>query len=69
MVVQDQSSTAKRRVATRTLALLVQRTGTVIEPYTRYPELLSVLLRGLQAEQSLDIRLELLKVLTYADVC
>jgi FKBP12-rapamycin complex-associated protein len=61
--IQDQSSTTKRRVATRTLALLVQRTGTVIEPYQRYPDLLRMLLKGLQSEQSVDIRLELLKVL------
>jgi serine/threonine-protein kinase mTOR len=61
--LQDQSSTTKRRVATRTLALLVQRTGTVIEPYQRYPDLLRMLLKGLQTEQSVDIRLELLKVL------
>ncbi len=61
--IQDQSSSSKRRIATCTLGLLVQRTGMVIEPYTRYPDLLGVLLKGLQAEQSLDIRTELLKVL------
>ena len=48
--IQDLSSTTKRRVATSTLALMVQRTGTVIEPYKRYPDLLGVLLKGLQVE-------------------
>ena len=61
--IQDLSSTTKRRVATSTLALMVQRTGTVIEPYKRYPDLLGVLLKGLQVEQVPVIRLELLTVL------
>ena len=35
----------------------------MIEPYKRYPDLLGVLLKGLQVEQVPDIRLELLTVL------
>jgi FKBP12-rapamycin complex-associated protein len=61
--LQDQSSSMKREVSLRTLGVLVQSTGYVIEPFERYPELLSVMSTRLQAETSSKIRTEYIKVI------
>lgn len=61
--LQDQSSVAKREAALGTLGKLVTATGYVIEPYIRYPQLLTMLINFLKTEQLLSIRREAMKVL------
>ncbi|OZJ02458.1 hypothetical protein BZG36_04099 [Bifiguratus adelaidae] len=62
-ILQDQSSSAKRDAALKTLGQLAGHTGYVIEPYTHYSILLNILMTTLRTEQSLAIRRETLKVL------
>ena len=61
--LQDQGSVAKREVAVRTLVQLVQATGSSIEPYSKYPQLMGIIISGLQSEQSPPIRIELIRLL------
>ncbi|KAI7861526.1 armadillo-type protein [Spinellus fusiger] len=61
--LQDQSSSAKRDAALKTLGQLASNTGFVIEPYTKYPALLSVLIGILKTEQSANIRRETVKLM------
>ena len=61
--IQDQSSPAKREVALRTLGLLLQSSGDVVEPYVKYPSLLSILLIMLRTETNVQIRLEIIRLL------
>lgn len=46
------------QVALWTLGQLVESTGSVVEPYSKYPNLLDVLLNFLKTEQSISIRRE-----------
>nr|KAJ3421473.1 phosphatidylinositol kinase- protein kinase tor1 [Polyrhizophydium stewartii] len=59
----DQGSTSKREAALRSLSRISARTGWVVEPYTRYPALLDILITILKTEQSAMIRREAVKVL------
>jgi len=61
--LQDKSSMVKRGVALRTLGELVSSTGSVIEPYLKYPQLLPTLLNTLKSGYSYIIRKEAMKVL------
>ncbi len=61
--LQDQGSVGKREVAVRTLVQLVQATGSSIEPYSKYPQLMGIIISGLQSEQSPPIRIELIRLL------
>eukprot|EP01114_Cavostelium_apophysatum_P008932 TRINITY_DN21_c0_g2_i1.p1 TRINITY_DN21_c0_g2~~TRINITY_DN21_c0_g2_i1.p1 ORF type:complete len:2332 (-),score=773.36 TRINITY_DN21_c0_g2_i1:268-7263(-) len=60
--LQDQSSHSKREVAIRTLGLLAESTGYVIEPFIKYPRLLDTILNEIQIETSPAIRKEVIKV-------
>jgi len=60
--LQDQSSTVKRDAALKTLGQLTSNTGFVIEPYQKYPQLLSILINILKTEQSISIRRETVKL-------
>ncbi|CAG8528851.1 8861_t:CDS:10, partial [Acaulospora morrowiae] len=60
--LQDQSSTVKRDAALKTLGQLTSNTGFVIEPYQKYPKLLTILINILKTEQSLSIRRETVKL-------
>nr|FAA04053.1 TPA: mechanistic target of rapamycin [Lymnaea stagnalis] len=62
-MLQDSSSLQKREVALWTLGQLVESTGSVVEPYSKYPNLLDVLLNFLKTEQSITIRREVIRVL------
>ncbi|KAK0063750.1 serine/threonine-protein kinase mTOR-like isoform X1 [Biomphalaria pfeifferi] len=62
-MLQDSSSLQKREVALWTLGQLVESTGSVVEPYSKYPNLLDVLLNFLKTEQSISIRREVIRVL------
>eukprot|EP01113_Clastostelium_recurvatum_P006582 TRINITY_DN1298_c0_g1_i1.p1 TRINITY_DN1298_c0_g1~~TRINITY_DN1298_c0_g1_i1.p1 ORF type:complete len:2380 (+),score=927.36 TRINITY_DN1298_c0_g1_i1:62-7201(+) len=61
--LQDQSSTTKREVALRTLGQLASSTGYVINPFSRYPLLLEILLHEIKTERTPSIRREVIKVL------
>ncbi|CAI2178216.1 17365_t:CDS:10 [Funneliformis geosporum] len=61
--LQDQSSTVKRDAALKTLGQLTSNTGFVIEPYQKYPQLLSILINILKTEQSTSIRRETVKLI------
>jgi FKBP12-rapamycin complex-associated protein len=60
--LQDQSSSGKRYSALKTLGQIIRSTGYVIEPYTKYPGLLTVFIHILKTEQNPDIRRETIKV-------
>jgi len=60
--LQDQSSIVKRDAALKTLGQLTSNTGFVIEPYQKYPTLLSILINILKTEQSSSIRRETVKL-------
>lgn len=53
---QDSSSLSKREVAVWTLGQLVENTGYVVEPYTKYPHLMELLLNFLKTEQVNDFK-------------
>eukprot|EP01129_Flabellula_baltica_P009387 TRINITY_DN3829_c0_g1_i1.p1 TRINITY_DN3829_c0_g1~~TRINITY_DN3829_c0_g1_i1.p1 ORF type:complete len:2225 (-),score=435.29 TRINITY_DN3829_c0_g1_i1:13-6618(-) len=53
---QDRSSSSKRMEALRSLGLMVQSTGEVIEPLVREPELLPILLNILGKERVKEVR-------------
>jgi len=59
----DYSSSLKRLVALRALALLIQSTGFVIQPLLKYPKLLEVLFNIIKTEQQPRVRREVLKLL------
>ncbi|KAG5460401.1 MAG: armadillo-type protein, partial [Olpidium bornovanus] len=61
--LQDQSSSSKRVAALRALGQVSSYAGFVIEPYTRYPYLLDVLIGILKSEQSPAIRKETMRVM------
>lgn len=61
--LQDQSSSAKRDAALKTLGQLASNTGFVIEPYAKYPALLSILINILKTEQNATIRRETVKLM------
>ncbi|KAK5667368.1 phosphatidylinositol kinase-related protein kinase tor1 [Batrachochytrium dendrobatidis] len=61
--LQDQSSFSKREAAIRTLSRIISRTGWVIEPFIKYPNLLNYLIAILKSEQSPPIRRETVKVI------
>ncbi|KAI9272821.1 armadillo-type protein [Phascolomyces articulosus] len=61
--LQDQSSSAKRDAALQTLGQLASNTGFVIEPYTKYPALLNILISILKADQSVVTRRETVKLM------
>lgn len=61
--LQDQSSSAKREAALKTLSHLASNTGWVVEPYLKYPALLDVLISILKTEESHPIRRETMKVI------
>ncbi|KAI8344851.1 armadillo-type protein [Chlamydoabsidia padenii] len=61
--LQDQSSSAKRDAALKTLGQLASNTGFVIEPYAKYPALLSILINILKTEQNVTIRRETVKLM------
>ncbi|CAG8552522.1 7121_t:CDS:10 [Diversispora eburnea] len=61
--LQDQSSMVKRDAALKTLGQLTSNTGFVIEPYQKYPKLLTILINILKTEQSPSIRRETVKLL------
>jgi len=61
--LQDQSSSAKRLEALRTLGNIVKWTGFVITPFTTYPRLLPLLLGIIKTEQLQEIRTEAAKVI------
>ena len=48
---QDSSSLSKREVALWTLGQLVENTGYVVEPYSKYPHLMEMLHNFLKTEQ------------------
>ncbi|CAG8540856.1 14593_t:CDS:10, partial [Acaulospora colombiana] len=60
--LQDQSSIVKRDAALKTLGQLTSNTGFVIEPYQKYPKLLTILINILKTEQSSSIRRETVKL-------
>lgn len=59
----DQRNSLKRESALRALGMLVTNTASVIEPYTQYPNLLSILINILKLEQSVVIRHEVVRVI------
>ncbi|CAO3650716.1 unnamed protein product [Cunninghamella blakesleeana] len=61
--LQDQSSSSKREAALKTLGQLASNTGFVIEPYTKYPALLNILINILKTEQNTTIRRETVKLM------
>ncbi|KAK2747845.1 phosphatidylinositol kinase- protein kinase tor1 [Onygenales sp. PD_40] len=61
--LQDLSSQAKREAALRTLGQLASNAGYVIEPYTEYPHLLTVLINIIKTEQTGSLRKETIKLL------
>lgn len=61
--LQDQSSSAKRDAALKTLGQLASNTGFVIDPYIKYPALLNILINILKTEQSAIIRRETVKLM------
>ena len=63
-ILDDASSSQKREVSLWTLAQLVESTGAVVTPYSRYPTLLDTLLKFLSTEQShKQIRSQTLRLL------
>ncbi|KAI1309348.1 Serine/threonine-protein kinase mTOR [Halotydeus destructor] len=62
-VIQDSSSLPKREVGLWTLGQLVECTGYVVEPYTKYPGLIDILFNFLKSEPSQPIRREAIRVL------
>ena len=62
-ILDDASSSQKREVSLWTLAQLVESTGAVVTPYTRYPMLLDTLLKFLSTEQRPAIRSQTLRLL------
>lgn len=61
--LQDLSSDSKRLAALRTLGQLAANAGYVMEPYTDYPELLTVLINIVKAESAGPLRRETVKLM------
>ncbi|KAH0559920.1 hypothetical protein GP486_003558 [Trichoglossum hirsutum] len=61
--LQDQSSPAKREAALHTLGQLASSSGYVIDPYTDYPQLLSILVNIVKTEQTGFLRKETIKLM------
>ena len=62
-ILNDASSSQKREVSLWTLAQLVESTGAVVTPYSKYPNLLDTLLGFLRTEQRPAIRGQTLRLL------
>ncbi|KAH6587481.1 hypothetical protein BASA61_006206 [Batrachochytrium salamandrivorans] len=54
--LQDQSSPNKREAALEMLSRIIANSGWVIEPYIKYPNLLTLLIQILKTEQNVQIR-------------
>jgi FKBP12-rapamycin complex-associated protein len=62
--LQDQSSSAKREAALRTLGQLASNSGYVIKPYIDYPQLLEILQNVIRGEsQRGPLRQETIKLI------
>lgn len=61
--LQDQSSPTKREAALQTLGQVAGSLGWTIDPYVKYPSLLTILINILKTEQSQDIRRATVKVM------
>jgi serine/threonine-protein kinase mTOR len=61
--LQDQGSTSKREVALHTLGVLAETTGSVMEPFLKYPSLLDMIMGEIKNEQTRSLRREAVKVL------
>jgi serine/threonine-protein kinase mTOR len=61
--LQDQSSPMKREAALRTLGQLASNSGYVIEPYTDYPQLLTILVNIVKTEQTGFLKIETIKLM------
>jgi FKBP12-rapamycin complex-associated protein len=59
----QQTSVYKREIALRALGQLVEYTGHIAAPYSRYPELLDILLHIVKSEKTKSVRREVIKVL------
>jgi FKBP12-rapamycin complex-associated protein len=62
-ILRDSLSLQKREVALWVLSQIVGNTGYVVEPYSKYPNLLEVLLNILKTEQQPSARREVIRVL------
>ncbi len=62
-ILNDASSSQKREVSLWTLSQLVESTGAVVTPYSRYPNLLDTLLGFLRTEPRVAIRSHTLRLL------
>ncbi|KAI9797251.1 MAG: phosphatidylinositol kinase- protein kinase tor1 [Piccolia ochrophora] len=61
--LQDLSSHARRESALRTLGQLASNSGYVIDPYTEYPQLLTILVNIVKTEQTGSLRRETIKLM------
>lgn len=61
--VQDASSLPKREVGLWALGEIVCYTGTVVDPYRKYPDLIEILFSFLRSEQSPNIKREIIRLL------
>ncbi|KAI9673478.1 MAG: phosphatidylinositol kinase- protein kinase tor1 [Caeruleum heppii] len=61
--LQDLSSQARRDAALRTLGQLASNSGYVIEPYTEYPQLLTILVNIVKTEETGSLRRETIKLM------
>lgn len=64
-MLEDSTSTHKREVVVRTLGQVVASTGLVIEPYMKFPNLLTVLLNLLVTEPEHCVRKEVSYYVTF----
>lgn len=62
-LLSDASATEKRSIALWTFGQLISATGYVVAPYTKYPNLMDVLLNFLKTEQQPKDRRETIRVL------
>lgn len=62
-MLADQTSTLKRDAALKALGQVASNTGMVIEPYTKYPQLLGLLIRFLKTEKNQTIRRETIRTM------
>ncbi|TPX74745.1 adenosylmethionine---8-amino-7-oxononanoate transaminase [Chytriomyces confervae] len=61
--IKDQASSVRREAALRTLGQLATNVGIAVEPYRKYPELLSLLMAKIKTEQSAVLRRETVNVI------
>lgn len=62
-MLDDSTSIHKREVVVRTLGQVVGSTGMVVEPYNRFPNLLTVLLNLMVTEPEHSVRKEVVRLL------